>query len=502
MESSVEEPMQAKEPTGSRRIRYAKQCLIVLTAGLVSVSSGMIQLWPNVLASHLVESNTTIFGNEISFLPWQLDLVASVTQIGSLVGFLSAGYLVSRVGRRWSLVITAIPGVFGAVLITLAVNNSMIIVGRFLDGITNGMMNVALFIYAAEISDPKIRGSMCMLSHILMQSGGLMAIALGVVMSWYYVALICGCILVVHCLLVPTLNESPSFLAIKNKDDEALDILRKLRGSYADVKEELAYLHQQNQSNSKRQGFGVLLKREHLKKIALMSGIFFVHNFCGTQILRVNATRQLQNLGLDLDQKMTTILVIGLFFLGNFFMTIVLDKLGRRRCFIASLTLVAVSYITLGSFMISTGINGTSPAPVETTINETLSSGFNETLSSGFNETLTATVTESPASSSMEVREWLPLLCLMVAGFGHAMGIGPLVWVLSPEMFPTNIRSQGTGICTMIGSLQTFAVLQLYSVMSTSLTPAGLYLFFAGVSIFGIIFIYFFLKETSGSRVG
>ncbi|XP_064082268.1 facilitated trehalose transporter Tret1-like isoform X2 [Macrobrachium nipponense] len=486
--------MQMKEPKNARRIRYAKQCFIVLTAGLVSISSGMIQLWPNVLASHLVESNTTIFGNEISFLPWQLDLVASVTQIGSLVGFLTAGYLVSRVGRRWSLVITAIPGVFGAVLITLAVNNYMIIIGRFLDGITNGMMNVALFIYAAEISDPKIRGSMCMLSHILMQSGGLMAIALGVIMSWYYVALICGCILVVHCLLVPTLKESPSFLAIKNRDDEALDILRKLRGSYADVKEELAYLHQQNQNNSKRKGFGVLLKREHLKKIALMSGIFFVHNFCGTQILRVNATRQLQTLGLDLDQKLTTILVIVLFFLGNFFMTIVLDKLGRRRCFIASLTLVAVSYITLASFMISTGNNGGGPVPVETALNETLSSGFNATLTEG--------VSESPASSSMSVGEWLPLLCLMVAGFGHAMGIGPLVWVLSPEMFPTNIRSQGTGICTMIGSLQTFAVLQLYSLMSTSMTPAGLYLFFAGVSIFGIIFIYFFLKETSGSRVG
>ncbi|XP_064082262.1 facilitated trehalose transporter Tret1-like isoform X1 [Macrobrachium nipponense] len=494
METSVEEPMQMKEPKNARRIRYAKQCFIVLTAGLVSISSGMIQLWPNVLASHLVESNTTIFGNEISFLPWQLDLVASVTQIGSLVGFLTAGYLVSRVGRRWSLVITAIPGVFGAVLITLAVNNYMIIIGRFLDGITNGMMNVALFIYAAEISDPKIRGSMCMLSHILMQSGGLMAIALGVIMSWYYVALICGCILVVHCLLVPTLKESPSFLAIKNRDDEALDILRKLRGSYADVKEELAYLHQQNQNNSKRKGFGVLLKREHLKKIALMSGIFFVHNFCGTQILRVNATRQLQTLGLDLDQKLTTILVIVLFFLGNFFMTIVLDKLGRRRCFIASLTLVAVSYITLASFMISTGNNGGGPVPVETALNETLSSGFNATLTEG--------VSESPASSSMSVGEWLPLLCLMVAGFGHAMGIGPLVWVLSPEMFPTNIRSQGTGICTMIGSLQTFAVLQLYSLMSTSMTPAGLYLFFAGVSIFGIIFIYFFLKETSGSRVG
>ncbi|XP_066981953.1 facilitated trehalose transporter Tret1-like isoform X2 [Macrobrachium rosenbergii] len=486
--------MQTKEPKNARRIRYAKQCFIVLTAGLVSISSGMIQLWPNVLASHLVESNTTIFGNEISFLPWQLDLVASVTQIGSLVGFLTAGYLVSRVGRRWSLVITAIPGVFGALLITLAVNNYMIIIGRFLDGITNGMMNVALFIYAAEISDPKIRGSMCMLSHILMQSGGLMAIALGVIMSWYYVALICGCILVVHCLLVPTLKESPSFLAIKNRDDEALDILRKLRGSYADVKEELAYLHQQNQNNSKRKGFGVLLKKEHLKKIALMSGIFFVHNFCGTQILRVNATRQLQGLGLDLDQKLTTILVIVLFFLGNFFMTIVLDKLGRRRCFFASLTLVAVSYITLASFMISTGNNGTGPVPVESAINETESSGFNATLTEG--------VSESPASSSMPVGEWLPLLCLMVAGFGHAMGIGPLVWVLSPEMFPTNIRSQGTGICTMIGSLQTFAVLQLYSLMSTSLTPAGLYLFFAGVSIFGIIFIYFFLKETSGSRVG
>ncbi|XP_064086023.1 facilitated trehalose transporter Tret1-2 homolog isoform X2 [Macrobrachium nipponense] len=452
----------------------------------------MIQLWPNVLASHIVRDNSTIFGSEIQFEPWQMDLVVSVTQIGSLVGFLSAGFFLSLVGRKWSLIITAIPGIFGSALITLSFNTYMVIAGRFLDGMTVGMANVAVFVYASEVSDVRVRGTLGMASHLLVQIGGITNISLGILLNWYYMSLICACFLLAHCLTVFTLHESPSFLAVKGHDEGALKVLRKLRGSHVDVHEELTYLQQQNQATDDTQGGRGLLQKQHLQKIGLMSGILFIHNFCGTQVLRMNATRQLQELGLPMDEKFTTILVIVVLFFGNFFMTLILDSFGRRRCIITSLMVVAASYISLGTFIY---LQDTNPSLTDPRKDELLKFAY-----SVENATLTDVVAEG--SAIMSISDWLPLVFLMFAAFGHSTGIGPLVWLLPPEMFPTNLRSQGTSVCMVIGSLQMFTILQLFSLMQDTLTQAGMYWLFAGVAVAGIFFIYFLLKETGGTRVG
>ncbi|XP_066981227.1 facilitated trehalose transporter Tret1-like [Macrobrachium rosenbergii] len=333
---------------------------------------------------------------------------------------------------------------------------------------------------------------MGMASHLLIQVGGIFNISMGILLSWYYMSLICACFLLAHCLTVSTLHESPSFLAVKGRDEGALKVLRKLRGSHVDVHEELGYLQKQNKTTDDTQGCRGLLQKQHLQKIGLMSGIFFIHNFCGTQVLRMNATRQLQQLGLPMDEKFTTILVIVVLFFGNFFMTTILDCFGRRRCIMTSLMVVAASYISLGTFIY---LWDTTPSLIDPQKDELLKFAY-----SVQNATLTDVIAEG--SAILSVKDWLPLVFLMCAAFGHSMGIGPLVWLLPPEMFPTSLRSQGTSVCMVIGSLQTFTILQLFSLMQATLTQAGMYWLFAGVAVAGIFYIYFLLKETSGTRVG
>ncbi|XP_066981524.1 uncharacterized protein [Macrobrachium rosenbergii] len=63
-----------------------KQCVVVLAASFVYIPCGMIQMWNNVFATHMVESNATILGHEITVVPWQKDLVASITEMGAWLG--------------------------------------------------------------------------------------------------------------------------------------------------------------------------------------------------------------------------------------------------------------------------------------------------------------------------------------------------------------------------------------------------------------------------------
>ncbi|XP_068250531.1 facilitated trehalose transporter Tret1-like [Palaemon carinicauda] len=462
-----------------------------------------------------------------------------------MVGFLLAGVLVSKVGRKWSVIMTAVPGLLGSALICMSINTYKIIVGRFLEGITNGMMNVAVFIYASEIADVKIRGRITMLCFLMVQSGGIFTIALGTKLTWYYMSLVCFCVLSVHCLLAgPTLNESPSFLAIKKRDEEALKVLRSLRGPDADIQEELRYLQKQNSGDTNKQGYRDLLQKEHLQKIGIMSVIFFIHNFCGTQVMRVNATRIIRSFGTQLDEKVMAILIIGTLLVGNTSMTTILDWYGRRRCIMTSLSTVTVAYTCLGTYVylknnypsLIEGGHNTLPEAVDHLTNTSYylsligennytylenADDVNDTSNylslipehdtslqkhvynmTNMNAMTNASDVVIESFDGSSIKNWLPVMIFTIAGFGHSIGIGPLVFVLSPEMFPTTLRSQGTSICTMIGSLQTFAVLQLYSVIDEHLTHAGLFWMFAIVSGSGVFFVYKFLKETSGSRVG
>ncbi|XP_064079534.1 facilitated trehalose transporter Tret1-like [Macrobrachium nipponense] len=493
MDLTTEESPKAEETRTSRLLRYARQFVIVLSAGLISVPSGMMQLWPNVLASHYAKSNGTIFGTELEVSLWEIDLISSVTQIGRIVGYLTAGHLLGTIGRKWSLLVTGVPGIVGSTLITVSVNIYMIVVGRLLNGITIGLSLISLFVYAAEVSDAEIRGALISMCNALMHLGGISNLALGISFTWYYMSLICVGLLLVHILLVCALDESPSFLAVTSRDEDALRVLRKLKGPHADIHGELDYLKKRNhQKLGDSRGFRALLDREHLPTVGLMTGIFFIYGFSGSQVFRINATRQIQQLGLGLDEQVTTIIVISLYFVGNLSMAFLTDFLGRRRCMMMSLAIVAASYLSIGAFMFF--LEEEMP-PNEMQLREPLAFSY---------EVLNATLTEvfPDSSSIIPMKTWFPMLCLMCAAFGYGSGISTLASMLPTELFPTSIRPQGTSACLVIGSVLVFISLQCYSAMLTTLTQVGLYLFYGSVSLMGIVYSYFLLVETSREKVG
>ncbi|XP_064086032.1 facilitated trehalose transporter Tret1-2 homolog [Macrobrachium nipponense] len=473
--------------------KLLRQCLIVLAASFVYIPTGMIQMWNNVFATHTADSNNTISGHEITLVPWQKDLVASIAEMGGMAGYITAGYFVRLIGRKRSLILTALPAMVGSAVIVLAGNAYVIIAGRFLDGMSIGMAYVTVNTYVSEVSDTSVRGAFCMLSLMMMQLGSIFMVSVGSTLPWYYMSLVCLCLLFTHCLIVMTLHESPSYLATTDREERALQLLQRLRGPESDVHKELDYLKTQNQKGSSDsfQGCGALFQRRHLLTTCLLSGMFFINVFSGNLVLRVNATRLLQDLGLPLEEKYTTIF-LGLVLLGgNVILTLVVDRLGRRRCLIASLSIVAASCASLGTFIYFTGKNSFVAEPEIVVLN--FLSGVANT---------TATQVEISSWHFLTAENLAPLILLMGACLGQSTGIGSIVWVLPSEMFPTSLRSQGTGICMMIGSLLGFSSLQLYSPMLATLSQAGMYWLFSSVAFGGIFYVYFLLKETSKIKVG
>lgn len=79
---------------------------------------------------------------------------------GGIIGCLLVPWLLDAAGRRVAIQITSLLCVASAILQAGSVHIGMLLVGRFLNGIGVGMMDVAVPIYQSEISPAKVRGRM------------------------------------------------------------------------------------------------------------------------------------------------------------------------------------------------------------------------------------------------------------------------------------------------------------------------------------------------------
>lgn len=223
---------------------------------------------------------------------------------------------------------------------------------RFLEGTSYGMMGVAVRPYIVEIADTDIRGSAVVVANFLLQIGSISVVSLGIPLKWYQVSFFsCAVHATYGLLLVPFLPESPTFLAVTNKDEKAKSVLHRLRGTDVDVEGVLRDLKKQNESVGNTASWRVLVRPAVLRQELIMFGLFLVSNFSGVEVIKANTSRILQSAGVSLDMEVSTIMVAGVLFCGNFSMMLLLDRAGRRRCLMLSLSLLAVGYGILGAFV-------------------------------------------------------------------------------------------------------------------------------------------------------
>ncbi|XP_037782211.1 facilitated trehalose transporter Tret1-like [Penaeus monodon] len=463
--------------------------LFLVTQGHVNL--GMIVSWSNALVSDILVDNSTLLGNQIAFAPWEMDMTGSLLFIGTATTFPFAGWLVAKAGRRRPMMLTCVPGVIGWVFCGLASDQKLVLVGRYFLGVSGAILGAAVRTYLVEVADTGIRGAASMLPEIMKGLGAIAIIAAGMLMPWYFLAFMCGAqFLFYSCLIVPFLPESPTYLAVTGEEEEARQVLRRLRGPAVRLDKEIQKLKEENRRSSNDSSiWAIFSDSQVVKRILIITGIFFITNFSGSEVIRVNATRMLQESGLAMDGEKSTIVVFSVLLCGNIAGFFLFDRLGRRWSVAFSLFLVVISHAAMGVY-----VYFDEAVHVFTTVDVvSLESG---NVTSHLNKYLTG------QSIRTEDFTWVPLACLMLAAFSANLGAAPAPWILSVEYFPTSIRSQVMGVSTMIGNLISFAALQAYSPMQAAFTQAGLYWSYASVAALGIVYTFCFVQETKGRRVG
>ena len=77
---------------------------------------------------------------------------------GSWVGALASGPLTDYVGRKRALQVGSIIWVIGSILVCASQNIGMLVVGRFINGLSVGICSAQVPVYVSELAPPSKRG--------------------------------------------------------------------------------------------------------------------------------------------------------------------------------------------------------------------------------------------------------------------------------------------------------------------------------------------------------
>ncbi|EAX86609.1 major facilitator superfamily protein [Trichomonas vaginalis G3] len=90
----------------------------------------------------------------------------------------------------------------------------------------------------------------------------------------------------------------------------------------------------------------------------------------------------------------------------------------------------------------------------------------------------------------------LPVVLIFLYQFGFGLGLAPMPWYSSPEMFPPSVRPLASSINGMTSWLFSFIIVYASPAMKDSkMGELGLFLFYGIITIAGTIFGFWFIKE-------
>ncbi|KAL6718461.1 hypothetical protein ACLMJK_004552 [Lecanora helva] len=165
-------------------------------------------------------------------------VIVGTYDLGCLGGALATGPIGGLIGRKKSIILGTTIMMIGAFLQFLAPNFAVMTAGRIIAGIGNGMNTATAPVWASETSKTHQRGKTGMFLMVINIVG--LAISCWVTyalsfvqseLSWRFPLGFQLVFVLIISLTVFWLPESPRWLIMKNKSDEALDVMVALEGT-------------------------------------------------------------------------------------------------------------------------------------------------------------------------------------------------------------------------------------------------------------------------------
>ncbi|MBT8220227.1 MAG: sugar porter family MFS transporter [Bacteroidia bacterium] len=484
---------------------------------LIVALGGFLLGFDSAVISGAVKGITVYF----EMTDWMLGFAVGCVIFGAMAGNLLAGPLSDRFGRKRVLIVIAGLFTISATWSALSTDYTEFIIARIIGGIGIGGAILIAPIYIAEIAPPKLRGSLVSFNQLNIVIGISVAyfsnyflVNLGEE-SWRWMLGVEAIPALIYFLSLFTVPQSPRWLIQRlNKVELAGKVLAKIGGepyaeaTIAEIKRGLAKIESKGRLSD-------IFQSKYATIMTIGLGIAFFQQITGINAIFYYAPTIFEQAGGSTDSSFLQAIVVGL---TNLVFTLVaiwlIDKLGRKP-----LLLIGTSFMTVALLMAALAFNNATYDFNETTLNKVSDTEIGAAISSLNGQTfdsqgaLFATVgplldddqflnfKRNEITNFIQINATLVLIAILLYVASFAISLGPVMWALVSEVFPSKIKGIAISVVGFFNSLVSFTVTQVFPWELSNLGPTMTFAIYAVLSFLAIVFVYKFVIETKGKTL-
>jgi MFS transporter, SP family, galactose:H+ symporter len=387
-----------------------------------------------------------------------IERIVSAMMLGAALGAAGAGWLSGHLGRKRSLILGAVLFVAGSLLCGFAGSPGALIVARVVLGLAIGIASFTAPLYLAEVAPEHIRGAMVSLYQLMITIGIFVAFLSDLAFSysgnWRWMLGVIAVPGVLFLVGVSLLPESPRWLLMRARKDEALDVLRRLRGDPAVVAREASDIEEQ--LKRPQLGWHLFMQNSNFRRSVVLGVLLqLVQQLTGINVVMYYAPRIFQAMGYATAAQMWFTAAVGLTnVLATFIAIAYVDRWGRKPILYAGFAVMAVGLGVVGTLM-HLGI-------------------------------------------TTEAEQLLAVVMLLIFIVGFAMSAGPLVWTLCSEIQPLKGRDFGIGASTLTNWVVNWVVGNTFLTLLNTFGRAQTFWLYAVLNASFLLFTYALVPETRG----
>lgn len=383
-------------------------------------------------------------------------VVMAMALWGTVVGAIFGGIPTNSLGRKKTLIWIGVLFLLSAIGSSMATDPWTFAFFRFLGGLGIGASTIAAPAYVSEIAPAKDRGRLVSLYQFNIVFGILMAFLSNYLLrdvgenAWRWMIGIMAFPAFFYTVIVFTIPESPRWLISKGRIAEAKTVLEKIDVTAA--MEDL--INEMDLGKNQEQKTETIFLKKYRFPLLLAFLIAVFNQFSGINAFLYYAPRIFAEAGLEESTALMSSVGIGLI---NLIFTLLgvflIDVLGRKvLMYIGSIGyIISLSLVSIAFFLKWEG----SAVPV--------------------------------------------FLFMFVAS--HAIGQGAVIWVFISEIFPNHLRASGQAFGSSTHWVLAAIIPSMIPFLFSTIGPGVVFLIFAIMMVFQLLFVIFMMPETKGKSL-
>lgn len=100
-----------------------------------------------------------------------LQVIVSITILAAWIFSMVAGHFTEKYGRKMVIIYASVIFTVGSIVMALALDKWMLLVGRFIVGAAIGLASMVVPMYIAEMAPAKIRGTLVTINTVFITGG-------------------------------------------------------------------------------------------------------------------------------------------------------------------------------------------------------------------------------------------------------------------------------------------------------------------------------------------